>query len=404
MLRTPLYHAHVGLGARMIPFGGWEMPVQYTSIMEEHVAVRKAAGIFDVSHMGDIIVRGQGAKELLNRLFTNDLSALPVGKAIYAHYLDDQGHIIDDTIAYHWLEGEYLLVPNAATTAKVLQWIRAHATTQEVIDRSDRLACIALQGPKAQDILEQLSFEDLGGMKHNSAQFTEIFAEGKTVSGLIEGFRPTGLLCDTIASQCRPGTKGTRGEFRESVYLCRTGYTGEDGFEIIIENPSAEVLWNILLRAGKEQGLVPAGLGARDTLRLEMGFLLSGTDFDGGQSSLQTGPPWVVKFDHDFIGKQALLQQREAGDYDRLVCLELAEKGIPRHGYPLASGGEAIGTVTSGTMSPCLKRGIALGYVRPPFHDLGTELDVMIRGSSVKAKVVRPPFYKKGGGMDAKKV
>jgi len=264
-----------------------------------------------------------------------------------------------------------------------------------VIDRSDRLACIALQGPKAREIMEQLTSEDLEGMGHNSARFTEICAEGRTLPDLADGFRPTGLLCDTIAVQCRPGRAGIRGEFRESVYLCRTGYTGEDGFEIIVENPSAEVLWNILLRAGKEHGLVPAGLGARDTLRLEMGFLLSGTDFDGDQSSLQTGPPWVVKLDHDFIGKEALLRQREAGDYSRLICLELEEKGIARHGYPIVSGGDTVGTITSGTMSPCLRRGIAMGYVRPPFHDLGTELDVVIRGSSVRAKVVRPPFYRK---------
>jgi aminomethyltransferase len=395
MLRTPLYEAHVGLGAKMIPFAGWEMPVQYTSIIEEHVAVRKAAGMFDVSHMGDLIVRGPGAKELLNRLFTNDLGELPVGRAIYAHYLDDQGHIIDDTIAYHWLEGEYLLVPNAATTSKVLQWIKAHVTTQEVIDRSNRLACIALQGPKARDILEEMSFEDLGEMRHNSALFTEIFAEGRAISGIAEKFQPTGLLCDTITRQCKPGTKGTRGEFRELVYLCRTGYTGEDGFEIIVENASAEMLWNILLRVGKEHGLVPAGLGARDTLRLEMGFLLSGTDFDGSQSSLQTGPPWVVKFDHDFIGKEALLRQRAADDYPRLVCLELEEKGVPRHGYSIVFAGDTIGTITSGTMSPCLRKGVAMGYVRPPYNEPGTELDVVIRGSSVRAKVVKPPFYQK---------
>jgi len=396
MRRTPLYDAHVGLGAKMIPFAGWEMPVQYTSIIEEHTAVRRAAGMFDVSHMGDIIVRGPGAKELLNQLLTNNFDNLPVGRSLYAHYLDDAGHIIDDTIVYHWLEGEYLLIPNAATTAQILEWIKAHATTQEVLDRSDRLACIAVQGPKAQEILEQLTFEDLEEMKHASARFTEIFAEGKLISGLADKFPVSGFLCDTITRQCKPGTKGTRGEFRELIYLCRTGYTGEDGFEILIENDSAVILWSVLLRAGAEHGLVPAGLGARDTLRLEMGYLLSGTDFDGSQTSLQTGPGWVVKFDHDFIGKGLLLKQKAADDYSRLVCLEFLEKGIPRHGYQIMNDGMVVGMVTSGTMSPCLKKGIAMGYVQPPFHAIGTELDVVIRGASARARIVKPPFYKKG--------
>jgi len=395
MRRTPLYNAHVELGAKIIPFAGWEMPIQYTSIIDEHVTVRKKAGLFDVSHMGDIIIKGKGAKELLNALLTNNVEGLPVGKALYAHILDDEGRILDDTIVYHMLEGEYLVVPNAATTQRILEWVKRHTTTQEVIDVSERLACIALQGPKAAEILENLVFYDLTKLKRNSADFVELLAEGKGASGLVEGFQQTGFLCDIIARKCRPGTKGSMGDFCELTYVSRTGYTGEYGFEILIERDSVVPLWNILLRAGKEHGLVPAGLGARDTLRLEMGFLLSGTDFDGSQTSLQTGPAWVVKMDHEFIGRGILEKQKSADDYSRLVCLELLEKGVPRHGYQIIVKGEIVGTITSGTLSPCLKKGIAMGYVRPPFHEIGTEVEIVIRGATARAKVMHPPFFRK---------
>jgi len=377
----------------MVPFGGWEMPLQYSSIIEEHLAVRKAAGIFDVSHMGDIVIRGEGAKELLARLLTNNVEDLPVGKGIYGHILNDEGRIIDDAIAYHYEEGVYLLVPNAATTERVLAWVRAHADKQEIIDVSRRVACIALQGPKAAEILEDLTFADLRSMKRNSSELAELFADPEITEGIMDRYQPTGFLCDVIAKKCKPNTKGQLG-FNETGYLCRTGYTGEDGFEMLVENSAAPVLWQVLLKAGEEHGIKPCGLGARDTLRLEMGFLLSGTDFDGGQTSLETGPAWVVKMQREFIGKGALLRQQAAGDYPRLVCLELMEKGVPRHGYQIVVGGDVVGAVTSGTLSPCLKKGIAMGYVRPPFHQEGTEVEVVIRGASTKARVVKPPFVR----------
>lgn len=377
----------------MVPFGGWEMPLQYSSIIEEHLAVRKAAGIFDVSHMGDIVIRGEGAKELLARLLTNNVEDLPVGKGIYGHILNDEGRIIDDAIAYHSEEGVYLLVPNAATTERVLAWVRAHADKQEIIDVSRRVACIALQGPKAAEILEDLTFADLRSMKRNSSELAELFADPEITEGIMDRYQPTGFLCDVIAKKCKPNTKGQLG-FNETGYLCRTGYTGEDGFEMLVENSAAPVLWQVLLKAGEEHGIKPCGLGARDTLRLEMGFLLSGTDFDGGQTSLETGPAWVVKMQREFIGKGALLRQQATGDYPRLVCLELMEKGVPRHGYQIVVGGDVVGAVTSGTLSPCLKKGIAMGYVRPPFHQEGTEVEVVIRGASTKARVVKPPFVR----------
>jgi aminomethyltransferase len=393
--RTPLYQEHFELGAKLISFAGWEMPVFYTSIIEEHVAVRRSAGIFDVSHMGDLIIRGKGAKELIRGLITNELEGIEVGRAVYGHVLDEEGRIIDDVIVYHWREGEYLMVPNAATTDRVLGWVNAHKTTQEVIDVSERLACIALQGPKAAEILAELTQFDLPTLKHMSGAFMELFAEGRGIEELIKGFQPSGFLCDLIPRQCRPGTKGTYGDFSETCYVSRTGYTGEDGFEILIEKDSVAALWRILLRVAKSRGLLPCGLGARDTLRLEMGYLLSGTDFDGTQTSLQTGPRWVIKPDHDFIGKEALARQQATDGFERLVCLELLEKGIPRHGYFIHAGGEAVGKITSGTLSPCLRKGIAMGYVRPPHHALGTELEIAIRGASVKARVVNAPFYRR---------
>jgi aminomethyltransferase len=396
--RTPLYEEHVELGAKLISFAGWEMPIYYNSIIEEHVAVRRSAGIFDVSHMGDIIIRGKGAKELIRRLITNELEGVEVGRAVYGHILDEEGHIIDDVIVYHWLEGEYLMVPNAATTGKVLGWVNAHKTTQEVIDVSERLACIALQGPKAAEIMESLTLFDLSTLKHMSGAFMELFSEGNDIGRLIDDFRPSGFLCELVPPQCRPGTKGTLGDFSETCFVSRTGYTGEDGFEILLERDSAPALWRILLHIGKDQGIKPCGLGARDTLRLEMGYLLSGTDFDGTQTSLQTGPRWVIKPDHDFIGKEALARQQSTDGYERLICLELMEKGIPRHGYFIHAGGEVVGRITSGTLSPCLRKGIAIGYVRPPYQMIGAELDIAIRGASVKAKVVSAPFYRRKKG------
>lgn len=395
---TPLHDTHVSMGARMTEFAGWEMPVQYTSITEEHLAVRNAAGMFDVSHMGDIIIRGEGAEDLLRRLLTNDVKGMPLGQAMYAHILDEKGMIMDDTIVTRVRDGEYLMVPNASTTPKIVSWVRKHATRQEIVDVSDRLACVALQGPKAREIIQKMASYDLAAMKRFTGDFVDLSIEGNLIPVIPNDFRPQGFLTEVFSFEVKPRPirpAKTHVEFAEKCYISRTGYTGEDGFEILLENASAKVLWNILLHIGKEHGLLPAGLGARDTLRLEMGYLLSGTDFDGTQTSLQTGPGWAIKWDHDFIGRSALLEQKQGSDYQRLVGIEVLDRGIPRHGYPITKNERAIGKVTSGTMSPSLKKGIGLGYVNPPHNMTGTDVRIQIRDMSVPARIIKPPFLRK---------
>lgn len=395
---TPLHDIHVSMGARMVEFAGWEMPIQYTSITDEHLAVRNAVGMFDVSHMGDIIVRGEGAEALLRMLLTNDVRGVPIGRAVYAHILNDEGKILDDTIVTKIRSGEYLMVPNAATTPKILSWVRKHATTQEIVDASDRISCIALQGPNSQKVLQKMTSYDLSAIKRFRGDFVDLSIEGNPIPVIPRDFKPMGFLTEVFSFEMtqRPiATSRSHTEFAEKCYVSRTGYTGEDGFEILLENPSAKVLWNILLHIGKGYGLLPAGLGARDTLRLEMGYLLSGTDFDGNETTLQTGPDWVIKWDHDFIGRDALLEQRQKGDYRSLVGLEVVGKGIPRHGYPILNDGHTIGKITSGTMSPSLKKGIGLGYVDPLFRTIGAEVAIQIRETVVPARIVKPPFIER---------
>ncbi len=386
MKRTPLYSAHLQAGARIVDFAGWEMPIQYTSILEEHKAVRRAAGLFDVSHMGDLIIRGEGAEDLLRRILTNDIKGFPIGKGMYGHLLDEQGRIIDDSYTFPIAAGQFLFIPNASTKDTVLNWMRKHARREEIIDVTDRLVALALQGPRSQEILQKLTDLDLSTMKKSRGEFVDIRL------AIPACFEPTGFLTDLLPEELSQ-TKIKRGE---RCYITRTGYTGEDGFEILIESASGLHLWRTLLREGEQYGLVPAGLGARDLLRLEMGFLLSGTDFDGSQSTIQTGPPWVIKWSHDFIGKEAMLRQKEEGDYPVLVGLEVTGRGIPRHGYDIKAEGKVIGKVTSGTLSPCLKKGIAMGYVDQPHQAEGTNVVIAIRDNEVPAVVVKPPFIKKG--------
>jgi aminomethyltransferase len=351
----------------MIEFAGWQMPVFYSGINEEHLAVRAAAGLFDVSHMGDLIIKGRGSKELLLKVLTNSVEDIPVGKGVYSHLLNDDGHIIDDTIVYRLDLEEYLMVPNAAKVEEVLDWIRAHDPGDHIVDISDRVACLAVQGPRALDIVQRISQTLLGNIK-------------RFHSGLIDirgGRHDTGLM------------------WAGRVLAARTGYSGEDGLELMLDPSLAPWLWDRLLEEGGPDGMVPAGLGARDTLRLEMGYLLSGMDFDGSQSSLQTGPDWVVKWEHHFVGKRALLEQSKRNDLPRLVCLELMERGIPRHGYSIVHAGARVGTVTSGTLSPSLHKGIAMGYVPPDLVKDGTLLEIVIRDNPVPARVVQAPFYRK---------
>ncbi|HPT73900.1 MAG TPA: glycine cleavage system aminomethyltransferase GcvT [Methanomassiliicoccaceae archaeon] len=376
MNRTPLHPAHVALGARLVDFAGWEMPIQYTTILEEHRAVREAAGLFDVSHMGDLIVRGPGAEDGLRSLMTNDIKGLPEGKGIYSHLLDDQGHIIDDTMTFHMLPGTFLHIPNAATTPSVRRWIEERISA-EVIDVSEQVAALALQGPRSAAILQHLTGSDVQGLKRMHGNFMTLNVDG--TDG--KAFLPDVLDIDAPSEGVQ-------------AYVMRSGYTGEDGFEILVDPSAAVAVWDAILSEGERHGIRPCGLGARDLLRLEMGFLLSGTDFDGTQSTLQTGPRWALKWEHDFIGKEALLEQRER-PCPKLVGLELLEKGIPRHGHIVRANGKDVGKVTSGSMSPLLGKGIALAYVGPGCSSPGQELEVIIRDRPVRAKVVMPPFIGK---------
>lgn len=346
----------MALGARMVEFAGFEMPVQYSGIIEEHLAVRKRAGLFDVSHMGNVLVKGKDAVHFLQRVLTNNVERMKAGELKYTHILDEKGRILDDAIFYRLAEDEFFTIPNAATTEKMFNWYSRHAGEFSVAleNRSGRLFCIALQGPKAQAIISRLTPADLSGVK--------LFA---------------------FTSADIAGAK--------AILASRSGYTGEDGFELV--GPSAEAgrIWRALLKEGKAEGLIPVGLGARDTLRLEKGFLLSGQDFHDDRTPLEASADFVVKWDHDFIGKTVLEEQKAKGGYERLTPLMADGEGIPRHGYPVESGGKRVGAVTSGTFSPSLSKGIALAYLPPVLAAPGTP--VVIAGRQpIPAKVVKLPF------------
>jgi aminomethyltransferase len=377
-----LHGEHVALGARMVFFAGWDMPIQYTSIIDEHMAVRTRAGMFDVSHMGDFLIKGNGAGLLMNTICTNDIQHQPVGRCVYAHILNDQGRIKDDTIVTVLGDDEYLMVPNAATTNTMRSWVTEHLQGQEFRDMSTELACIAVQGPKAKDVLAELTSVDLSALKFFWAGFMrldKIPGNGSEVlTPLLKGRSSMNGSGDGIVA-----------------LVSRTGYTGEDGFEIVCENADAVAVWRAVLERGGPFGLKPVGLGARDTLRLEKALLLSGTDFDGAQTSLQTGPGWVVDWKHDFIGKHMLAQQKAEGGYNKLVCIIAEDKGIPRHGYHILRDGKMVGTVTSGTLSPVLRRGIAMGYVPLEMAHVGTPVQIEIRGNIIDAEIVKPPFVRR---------
>ena len=366
----------------MVWFAGWEMPIQYTSIIDEHMTVRNAAGAFDVSHMGDFIIRGPGAGEAIDLLMTNAVRGAPVGRCVYSHLLDDRGAILDDTIASPLGKDEYFIVPNAATASKMRKWVEGHLDGPELVDMSMDLAAIAVQGPKAKDVVGMLTSADLGPVKFFWATFARL-----------DGIKAKGSEPKTDLLKGRRSANGSGKGIK--AYLSRTGYTGEDGFEIVCENADAPDVWRAVLEKGKDIGLRPIGLGARDTLRLEKALLLSGTDFDGSQTSIQTGPSWVVDWGHEFIGKGVLEGQRASRSYDKLVCMAAKDKGIPRHGYEIHRDGRRVGTVTSGTLSPVLKKGIAMGYVPMGLSAVGTEVHVKVRDTLVAAEVVKPPFVKR---------
>jgi aminomethyltransferase len=343
----------------MVEFAGWEMPVQYQGVIQEHLAVRRQAGLFDVSHMGEIEVRGEGALDLCQRLSANDVSRMQLCQAQYNLLLNEQGGIVDDVIFYRLQSDVYFVCVNAANSDKDFSWVERHATERvEVENVSVNYAQLALQGPRAEKILAPLTTLDLGALK--SFQFA--FGDVATVRCLV----------------------------------ARTGYTGEDGFEFYCEAEAVVRLWDTLLDAGAPQGLVPAGLGARDTLRLEKAYPLYGHELDDTTSPFEAGLDWVTKFSKsDFIGRDVLLRQKERGIKRKLVGLELIEPGIARSGYAIFAQDQSIGRVTSGTKSPSLGKSIALGYVSIDQAEAGNIVDVEIRDRRVRAKVVPLPFYRR---------
>jgi aminomethyltransferase len=356
--RTPLYEAHQTLGARMVDFAGWEMPVQYTSIVAEHEAVRTAAGLFDVSHMGEVEFAGKGALESANALITNDLGRCADGQAVYAGLLNERGGFVDDVVAYRFSPERVLICVNAGNRDKDFSWMIGHARGVTPKNRSDDFAQLALQGPKAPALLQRLTAVELPKIA------TYRFAEGSVAN----------VPC----------------------IISRTGYTGEDGFELYCAPDDAPKLWFALLDEGKPDGLVPTGLGARDSLRTEMKYALYGNDIDDDHTPLEAGLGWIVKMDKgDFVGRPVLEQQKAKGVSRKLVGFELTEPGVPRHGYPILAGGERVGEVTSGTMGPTVKRPIGMGYVPPALASEGSTFQVEIRGRPVAARVVKTPFWKR---------
>jgi aminomethyltransferase len=357
--RTPLYECHRAAGARLVGFAGWEMPERYASIIDEHRAVRSAAGLFDVSHMGEIAVRGAGAEAFLQVLTPNDVSKLRPGRAHYSGLLTEEGTYIDDLLVYRRADESFMLVVNASNAEGDLEWILAHRPEGvEVEDLSDRTALLALQGPLAPSILAPLTPLDLGTLRYYG------FAES-TVGGA-------------------------------RAVISRTGYTGEDGFELYLEVPDAARVWDRLMEAGAPAGLVPAGLGARDTLRLEAAMALYGHEIDRTTTPWEASLGWVVKLDKgDFVGREALVAQRQAGIPRQLVGFEVRGRGIARQGHPIVDGDEEVGVVTSGTWSPTFEKALGMGYVPRERAAHDGELAVEVRGRRVSAQVVDLPFYRR---------
>jgi aminomethyltransferase len=359
--RTPLNTVHRESGAKMVPFGDWDMPVEYAGLISEHLAVRQAAGLFDVSHMGELEIEGEDALAFLQRVTANDVAKLSDGRAQYSALPGPRGCPKDDVVLYRRAADRYLMIVNAANLEKDLAWLQSQGPSGcEIRDVSDQLALLALQGPRSESILQALTPIDLTQLKFYG------FAEGE-VNG-------------------------------REVLVARTGYTGEDGFELLVAPDSAVALWKALLEAGAEKGLVPAGLGARDTLRLEARMLLYGNDMDETTTLIEAGLGWIVSLDEakgDYNGRAALAEQKASGVPSKLVGFEVVGRGIARHGYPAFLGEETVGAVTSGSYAPFLQKNIGLCYLPSDHASVGTEFDVEIRGRRVSARVVPTPFYKR---------
>lgn len=360
MKNTPFTQQHIDLGAKMVEFAGYNMPISYSSINEEHHTVRQNAGVFDVSHMGEFVLRGAKALDLIQRVTSNDASKLTAGKAQYSCLPNEEGGIVDDLIVYCIKENEeYLLVVNASNIEKDWNWIAKHNTEGvEMENISDKIGLLAVQGPNAVKYMQELTEEDLANLKYYT------FVKG-TFAGV------------------------------EDVIVSATGYTGAGGVEIYFKNEgnNAQKIWDAIFRVGTPKGLKPIGLAARDTLRLEMGYCLYGNDIDDTTSPLEAGLGWITKFTKDFTAKTILQNQKTEGIKRKLVGIEMVDKGIPRHGYKIQNAaGEEIGYVTSGTQAPSINKAIGMAYLRKDAAAEGTEVNIMIRDKAVKAKVVKMPF------------
>ena len=359
MKNTALTDHHISLGAKMVPFAGFNMPVQYSGINDEHETVRTAVGVFDVSHMGEFILKGEKALDLIQKVSSNDASKLYDGKVQYGYLPNENGGIVDDFLTYKIDDTTYLLVVNASNIEKDWNWISKYNTYGvEMKDISDETSLFAVQGPKAADALQSLTSIELASMEYYS------FAKG-TFAGV------------------------------DNVIVSATGYTGAGGFEIYVANKDAQKVWNAIFEAGAAFGIKPIGLGARDTLRLEMGFCLYGNDIDDTTSPLAAGLGWVTKFTKEFVNSENLKAEKENGTAQKLVGFEMIDRGIARHDYEIVdANGNVIGRVTSGTQSPTLKKSIGLGYVDNAFAKAGTEIYILIRNQKIKAEVRKGPFVK----------
>lgn len=361
MKTTPFTDLHIALGAKMHEFAGYNMPIEYTGIIDEHMTVVNAVGVFDVSHMGEFWVKGPKAVEFLQRVTSNDVSLLKQGKAQYTCFVNEGGGIVDDFIVYHYEPEKYLLVVNAANIEKDWVWCQKWNTMgAELENASDHMAQLAIQGPKAVATLQKLTDHDLSAIPFYA------FETG-TFAGV------------------------------ENVIISNTGYTGAGGFELYFYPEHGKKIWDAIFEAGAEYGIKPVGLGARDTLRLEMGYCLYGNDLDDATTPLQSGLGWITKFAENkpFVGREVLEKEKAEGVSRKLCCFELVDKGIPRHGYEIVNAeNEVIGNVTSGTMSPVLKIGVGMGYLKPEYAKPGTGIYIKVRNRNLKANVVKPPFRK----------
>ena len=360
MKNTALSHIHESLGAKMVPFAGYNMPVQYEGVNAEHETVRNGVGVFDVSHMGEFLLTGENALALIQKVTSNDASVLEIGRAQYSCLPNNDGGIVDDLIVYRMKEDQYLLVVNASNIDKDWNWISSHNDLGvDMRNLSDDYSLLAIQGPKAVEAMQSLTNVDLAAIKYYHFEV-----------GPFAGI--------------------------DNVIISATGYTGSGGFEIYCKNSEVEQVWNKVFEAGAAFGIKPIGLAARDTLRLEMGFCLYGNDINDTTSPIEAGLGWITKFTKDFTNSENLKKQKEAGVTRKLIGFELIERGIPRHDYEIVdANGNNIGIVTSGTMAPSLGKGIGMGYVATEFAGVDSEIFIQIRNNKVKAKVVKMPFYKK---------